>query len=304
MPVRGRGETHPRTGKIFAPVPIGGPARIGRVTDVPQEPTSADPPSYPGVVVGPPARRLVGSIVAAVVVAVVIAVSGAGVGWLWAELAPRVAVIKAEQGFLYADSEPEQAVAGDGWFTILGVLAGLLFAVAVWYVLRRYRGPLMVVALAVGSLAGAALAWWVGYKIGLDQFNQVRGAAIGSRLDAPLGLRITNLSKDHLWTRVPNGVAAVQALVAVAVYSVFAGMSAYGDLRRDPLPVYQPLAYPSAFPPPSYQPSAYQPPAYQPPTYQPPAYGPSGTDQQSGGAGQFGPGLTGNSDSATGTART
>jgi hypothetical protein len=242
-------------------------------------------------VVGEPSRRLAGSMTAALAVAVLVALAGAGIGWLWAELAPRIAVIKAEQGFLYADSEPEQAVAGDGWFAILGAVAGLLFAVLAWYLLRRYRGPAILVGLTLGSLVGAVLAWWVGYKIGLAQFDQARQvAAMGARLNAPLGLRITDLNKDHLWTPLPSGVAAIQALVAAAVYTIFAGFSAYQDLRGDPLP------------------TTYQSPSYQPLSLYQPAELAGHPDQFRPAAGahpdQFGPGFTGSSDNATGTART
>jgi hypothetical protein len=241
-----------------------------------------------GVVDEPSLAR---SMTAALAVAVLVAVAGAGIGWLWAALAPRIAVIKAEQGFLYADSEPEQAVAGDGWFAILGAVAGLLFAVLAWYLLRRYRGPAILVGLTLGSLVGAVLAWWVGYKIGLAQFDQARGvAAIGARLNAPLGLRITDLNKDHLWTPMPSGVAAIQALVAAAVYTIFAGFSAYQDLRGD------------------HMPTTYRSPSYQPLSLYQPAELAGHPDQIRPAAGahpdQFGPGFTGSSDSATGTART
>jgi Protein of unknown function (DUF2567) len=261
------------------------------VTDAPHEPMASasvngapdvdpDVDKAPDEVTGAPPRRLAGSITAAVAVGVVVSLAGIGIGVLWAEVAPRVAVIKAEQGFLYADSEPEQAVAGDGWFAILGAVAGLLFAVIAWYLLRRHRGPMILFGLTLGSLAGAVLAWWVGYKIGLAQFDQARqAAAVGARLNAPLGLRITDLSKDHLWTPIPTGVAAVQALVAAAVYTVLAGFSAHSDLRGDPLPAYQPR---------SYQPLPFYQSTELPETH----------------PDQFGPGFTGSSESATGTART
>jgi hypothetical protein len=229
-----------------------------------------------------------------VAVAVALSVAGVGIGWLWAEVAPRLAVIKAEQGFLYADSEPEQAVAGDGWFAIIGAVAGLLFAVLAWYLLRRYRGVAMLVGLTLGSLVGAVLAWWVGYKIGLAQFDQARQtAAIGARLQAPLGLRITGLSKDHPWTPIPSGVAAMQALVAAAVYTVFAGFSSHSDLRGDPRAVYESPSYqpPPLDPPPLDEPQLDEPPPLDQPT-------------ERSETAQFGPGFTGKSDSATGTART
>jgi hypothetical protein len=272
----------------------------------------------PAGVVAPPPRRLRSSIMAALAVGVVVAVLGAGVGWLWSEVAPRVAVIKADQGFYYADSEPEQAVAADGWFLILGAIVGIIVAALAWYLLRRYRGPAILVGLTIGSLAAAVLAWWVGTKIGTAQFDQVRNTvAVGTRVNAPLGLRITGLKMDNLWTSLPTGVVAVQALIAAAVYTLFSGFSGYSDLRGDPVPGYQPM--------PAYQPLSLdnQPLAFgqqsqsldQSPSFggqslslgqsafghrspsPEPAAEPSRPDQ-------LGPGFTGSSDSATGTART
>ena len=273
----------------------------------------------PGV--GKPPRRLVGSIVAAAAVAVGVAALGAGIGWIWSEVAPRVAVIKADKGFYYADAEPEQAVAADGWFAIIGVLAGAVVAILAWYLLRRYRGSAVLVGLTLGSLAGAALAWWVGIKIGMAQFDQVRETvAAGARVNAPLGLRITELNKDHPWTSVPNGVAAIQALAAAAVYTLFSGFSGYPDLRGDPVPAYQPL--PGYQVPPLSSDQAHQwaslrsSPVDQPLSFnqqtlsydQPSVLSdptrPPDPPAPNAGPGQFGPGFTGSSDSATGTART
>src|ERR1700730_13429715 len=152
-------------------------------------------PGYPDqghedVLVARPPQRHVGTIIAGVWVPALAPVLGAGVGWIWSAVAPRVAVIKADGGFYYADGEPEQPVAADGWVVILGAIAGILLAVAAWHLLRRYRGPIILAGLAVGSLAGAMLAAWVGYKIGMAQFDAVRNtAAIGAQLYAPLRLR-------------------------------------------------------------------------------------------------------------------
>jgi Protein of unknown function (DUF2567) len=218
---------------------------------------------------------------AAVLVAVVIAGAGLFIGWLWADLAPRVPVIKVDNGFIYAEAEPEQAVAADGWFALLGAGAGLIFAILVWQ-LRRFRGVAMVIGLAVGSLLGAYLAWWIGYRIGMSEFATAKAAAkVGDHLSAPLNLRITDLTAAHWWPPKITGVAAVQALIAVITYTVLAGFSAYSNLRGYEAPVAVPPADGAAL---------GEAPADEPPPEQ------RWT--------QFGPGFTGNSDSATGTART
>jgi hypothetical protein len=172
---------------------------------------------------------------------VVVAVLGAPLGWLWTVVAPRVGYIKVDGGFVYADPEPEQAIAGDGWFLIIGVGAGLILAVLAWLLLRRYRGVAILFALTIGSLACAWLAWWLGHKIGLDQFHHAAaGLQVGDRINGPLGLRITNLKPQHGWQPLISGVAAGQALVAALVYTCLAGFSVYEDLRGYPEPEESP----------------------------------------------------------------
>jgi len=180
------------------------------------------------------------------VVLVIVTALGAGVGWLWEAIAPRLPVIKSAQGFLYASDEPEQPVGSDGYFVFIGLGVGILIAILAWVLLRRYRGATVLVALTVGSLAGATLAAWVGHKIGMAQFKPVSAAApIGARLEVPLTLNMTSLDVNKLgrWPRV-NGVVAAQALAAAFAYTALAGFSAYADLGRH-------RSYPAPPPPPT-----------------------------------------------------
>jgi hypothetical protein len=177
-----------------------------------------------------PRRR--GTLIASVLIGLVVAAAGLGVGVLWAHFAPRVGVIKVAPGFVYADAEPEEAIAADAWFGFLGLGAGLVFTVLAWIVLRRFRGVAMMIGLVLGSLVGAWLAWWIGVRIGRDQFEAVRDTvALGTRVDAPLRLRLTNLTWDDLWPPKLTGVIAAQALAAAVTYTVLAGFSAHPGLR-------------------------------------------------------------------------
>jgi hypothetical protein len=167
-------------------------------------------------------------------VAVATTLLGAPAGWLWAALAPRVEVIKHADGFAYAEPEPEQAIAADGWFALVGLVAGISLAVLAWVLLRRYRGVAMLVGLIVGSLAGAALAAWVGYRIGSAGFNQIKESAlVGARLEAPLRLRMTGMP-GVLWPIRPTGVLAVQAWAAAAMYTFTVLFAADPDLTGEP----------------------------------------------------------------------
>jgi len=231
-----------------------------------------------------------------VLVTLVVAASGFALGWLWNALSPRVALFKVEGGFVYAEAEPEQALAADGWFLILGAAAGVLFAALAW-TLRVHRGPVMLLALTVGSLGAAWIAWWFGIHIGLAELNAARDAApIGARVQAPIGLRITDLDRHSAWQPLLTGVVAVQALAAAFCYTAFAGFSRYPSLRgHDPTPEWP--VYPWGQTEGDHTGSRGQTEAAdQTPT-------PGWHDDGSRPFGQLGPGRTGSSETATGTAR-
>jgi hypothetical protein len=75
------------------------------------------------------------------------------VGWLVVGSRARIDVVRVAQGFIYADTEPEQPVAADGYFAFIGLAVGVVITVLVWFALRRHRGVLMMIALALGR-------WW------------------------------------------------------------------------------------------------------------------------------------------------
>jgi hypothetical protein len=331
-----------------------GPVSYPDVPPEPAPPLPVPPPSagsaYPfaGRYSARHQRGVLGTVVAAVIAAIVVGASGFPLGWLWAQLAPRVAIIKVEAGFIYADAEPEEAVAADGWFVILGAGAGVVFAVLAWTLLRRQRGIAVMVGLALGSLLAATVAWWLGRRIGLSEFEAAQAAAkVGDHLQAPLRLRTTALDPDPWWLPEPTGVAAVQALVAVFIYTCFAGFSSYANLRGpDPQGYpYWPEADPNRPPPPPPGPedaptqilegplpdfappfdwdqvgpgraSGGQPGPGRAPGDEPGPGRAPGDEPGPGRApgavagfegtpgGQLGPGRTGSSDNATGTART
>ena len=194
------------------------------------------------------------------VVALAAGVVGVGVGLLWRVVAPRVPIIKIEQGFVYADAQPEQAVAADGWFGGLGLAAGVLAAVAVWYLLRHRRGTVVMVSLVLGSLAGAWLGWWLGIRLEMEAFEALAASTpIGGRLDAPLSLGVTDLDREHLWPPKITGVIVAQALGAAVAYTTLAGFATDPELRANPPrpedvgdaypePIWPPLAPPPTDP--------------------------------------------------------
>lgn len=165
---------------------------------------------------------------AAGLVLAVLAVLGVVLGpvWeLWSPPGPAGAVLP--QG-IQAD-ETEAFVAGDGRFTLIVLIVGVLAAVAAWYLpaLRRARGPYVALALAVGGVAGAALTEYVGYLI--------RGQGSHFACDSATGRCI-----DHLPLTVHmHALLLVEAVVATLGYSLFTAFAVADDLGR-PDPAQRP----------------------------------------------------------------
>ncbi|MGA8112862.1 MAG: hypothetical protein WCA46_04270 [Actinocatenispora sp.] len=153
-----------------------------------------------------------------VATAVVIAGLGAPLGLLWSALSARAAMVMTSDGALY-NPETEAFASADGRFTLLTAAAGFLVAVLAWLVLRRYRGPLMLLAVGLGGAGSAWLASWVGAGVGHDDYDYLLGhAAAGWRFPIPLELGT-------------KGALAVQALVTILVYTVVAGCSRFPGLH-------------------------------------------------------------------------
>ncbi|MEV6300938.1 hypothetical protein AB0M02_16130 [Actinoplanes sp. NPDC051861] len=180
---------------------------------------------------------------------VVISALGAPFGLLWAWLAPDVPVINVgDGGVVVNDPSPEQYVAADGWYTMLGFGFGVLVAIVAWLVLRRDRGPWLVVAVVVGtSLAAQRVAPFLGELIGRDAYDRWRETATqGATYLAP--------PEVHAF-----GPTLVPAFAAAIVLTLLAGWSNDPDLDQPGAqPGYGPN-HPEFSPYPVYDPAAYQP---------------------------------------------
>jgi hypothetical protein len=126
----------------------------------------------------------------AAVLTVVLAVSGVLLGLLWLWLAPHVPLIADSKAVYLKDSEGEQSAGVDGTFALLGAGFGLVSAVVV-FALRRHGGVPLVVALAVGGLLGALVAWRLGVWLGPEQDVAAHAKRVGEGVtfDAPLELK-------------------------------------------------------------------------------------------------------------------
>ncbi|MFF5055531.1 DUF2567 domain-containing protein [Micromonospora sp. NPDC000663] len=164
-----------------------------------------------------------------------IAVLGAPLGLLWAALAPDTPVLKTAEGAIYAEPQPEQPIAADGWFSLLGLAFGVLAALVVWFVLRRRRGPVGLLAVVLGTVAAAPVAWQVGRRVGLATFDRLLDAAPdGQAFTKPADLRAGGVDWLLGVLPVPHGNLLLPAFGAAITYTLLAGWSRWPSLRPEP----------------------------------------------------------------------
>ena len=146
-------------------------------------------------------------------------------------------MLKTAEGAIYAEPQPEQPIAADGWFSLLGLAFGLLVALALWWVLRRRRGPVGLLAAVLGTLAAAPVAWQVGRRVGLATFDRLLATApAGQAFSKPADLRAGGVDWLLGVLPVPHGNLLLPAFGAAVMYTLLAGWSRWPGLRREPEP--------------------------------------------------------------------
>lgn len=142
------------------------------------------------------------------------AVAGALLGLVWAWAAPDVPVVNAGgNGIVVNDPSPEEYIAADGWFTLIGFAFGLVAALVAWLVLRRDRGPAVLVGVTLGGLAASLAMWGVGRQIGMSAWQDWQlSSAPGDSYLRPPDLHA-------------HGALLVAAFAAVIVTTLLAGWS-------------------------------------------------------------------------------
>lgn len=215
--------------------PSGLPVPAGTPVTAP----GADPlAGYPGLVAGPaptdrPTDRL-RAVGITLGVALLVSVLGAPLGLLWAAVAPGTPVQKTAEGAIYATPQPEQPVAADGWFSLFGLGFGVLVAIALWVLLRRRRGPVGLLAGALGGIGAAVAAWQVGRRIGLGTYHRLLATAPdGTAFTKPADLRAGGIDWYALLP-VPHGNLLLPAFGAAVTYTLLAGWSRWPSLRPEP----------------------------------------------------------------------
>ncbi|HKC29502.1 MAG TPA: hypothetical protein VKB75_15920 [Jatrophihabitans sp.] len=154
-------------------------------------------------------------------VVLVLAALGAALGLVWAWWAgPQQRAYVLAPGQLYPFDETERMAAADGRYLVIVAAVGLVASVALWWWRAANRGALLLVALIVGGLAGAALTAWIGYLSGGGTYSGKRGTTIAH---LPLSLHM-------------RGLLFIEPALATMVYGLLAAFAARDDLdRADPV---------------------------------------------------------------------
>ncbi|MGC4788937.1 DUF2567 domain-containing protein [Micromonospora sp. DT178] len=194
-------------------------------------------------------------------------VLGVPLGLLWAALAPDTPVLKVADGAIYAEPQPEQPIAADGWFSLLGLGFGVLAALALWFLLRRVRGPVGLLAAVLGAFGAALVAWQVGRRTGLADYERLlAGAPVGQAFEKPADLRAGGIEWVLGVLPVPHGNLLLPAFGAAVTYTLLAGWSRWPSLRPEREPGVPGLSWESAeTPAPSAAPEPPAPGAAAPP---------------------------------------
>jgi hypothetical protein len=185
--------------------------------------TGSDPSASTGW--GEPDRRATWGTEAALATLVILLLAAFGVvlGVVWQWATPGAGVLMTGEGPIHANPNSEHYFADDGWFALIGGVAGVVAAVACWTLARRHRGPVVMIGTVVGCLLSAVVAWQVGRHIGLAAFRDLlEHAATGRVFRRPARLAAL-------------GVLGVQGFAAAFTYTLLAGWSRYPTLRRPDL---------------------------------------------------------------------
>jgi hypothetical protein len=252
---------------------------MGRVSIAPIEPI--DQPEFAGPVSSQRSVPLAMELLFAVIAALAVAALGAPIGLLWSKIAPHVELVQTDYGPYPVDGEPEGYWADDGWFIIMAIIMGALVAVAAWLLLRRYRGPVMLAGLVVGSAGASVLGAWIGNKIGYAHYlDLAQNAPNGAHIFRPVKLRTGTSSLVFGFIPWVRGTMLVQSVAAAAVYTGLAGFHVSPTLRYETMPAEYLDPEPEPVPVPEPEPVVQHPQPYldsqpYPPVDQDPEHLPS-----------------------------
>lgn len=179
------------------------------------------PPDNPWAVTAPgwnpppastaPTPSVASEVAAGVGTAAAVALLGAPIGLLWAAVAPKVSVVRTSEGLNLLSAQTKAFVGADGWFLVIGLLAGVLCGVLAWR-FGRSRSLATVLGLTVGGVLAAVIAWRVGHLVDVPRLAATLRSLSGKPIiDPTLDLRA-------------KGVLFAWPFAAVAAFLVLLGI--------------------------------------------------------------------------------
>lgn len=197
-----------------------------RPVEAQKEDAPADVPQYPAYdhpfyLPPPPRSRVIvkADLLPAISVLSMVSLIGIPLAYLWALLAPgQLKAISRTGQILPLTAESYHRFDSLAVFVMLGLGAGLVVGVGAWF-MRERRGPVVMVALVLGSLGAAYLA------------TLMTGMFTGWMYDVPTALNagdIINVAP----TLESGWVILAQPLAAALAYGVLAAWNGLDDLGR------------------------------------------------------------------------
>jgi hypothetical protein len=150
------------------------------------------------------------------------ALLGLPAGLLWAAITPPARYVVSNGEAALADLENEALIGVDGRFALIAVLAGVLCGAVAYAAGGRGHDIALVLGLAVGGMAAALLAWWVGRHVGLENFQRlIRTGPDGRSVTGVVDLRAV-------------GVVVFWPLLAVITFGLLEAADVAGRARARP----------------------------------------------------------------------
>nr|WP_083472860.1 DUF2567 domain-containing protein [Kibdelosporangium phytohabitans] len=143
---------------------------------------------------------------------------GVPLAWLWAQLAPSQLKQVTVRGPIPLTAESYHRFDSIAVFVLLGLGAGLVVGVAVWF-MRERRGPVTMIAAVLGSLGAAYLATLMTGMFTGWIYDVPSATNVGDQVTVPPTL-------ESVW------VILAQPLATALAYGVLAAWNGMDDLGR------------------------------------------------------------------------
>jgi hypothetical protein len=146
----------------------------------------------------------------------VVAILGVPAGLLWAWVSPRTGYVVIRHGVYLVDPETQAPIGTDARFALIGVVLGLCCGVVAYLRAGRRNELALVLGLAVGGVLASLIAWGLGHRFGLSEFEHLSATgADNTRVEAPPSLGA-------------HGVVFLWPLLAVVVFGLLESLDLAG----------------------------------------------------------------------------